>query len=386
MVRRVVGRGRPLSVVERDLVLRCLREGASAEEAGRAVGCSGRTVQRLFAQSKVKRRRIGQSDLRLSFEEREQISRGLAAGASLRAIARQLGRSASTVSREVNANQGRRRYRALRAHQRAIGCSARPKAGKLSRNLRLREEVEAGLIVRWSPRQISARLRIDHPDDLEMRISPETIYQALYVQTRGELRRQLTANLRQGRAARKPRGGEISQRGRIKDMICISERPAEIEDRAVPGHWEGDLLVGARNASFIATLVERQTRFVLLTRLGSQRSTDHVIAALQARIAELPEHLKRSLTWDQGTELAAHQQLTIKTGIDVYFCDPHSPWQRGSNENTNGLLRQYLPKATNLAAHTQADLDAIAAELNGRPRETLDFLTPAEKMNELLMR
>jgi IS30 family transposase len=386
MAKRVVGRGQSLSVVERDLVLRCLREGASAEQAGRVVGCSGRTVQRLFAQAKVKSRRIGQCDLRLSFEEREQISRGLAAGASFRSIAKGLGRSASTVSREVKVNAGRRRYRALRAHQRAIGCSARPKTGKLSRDLRLRDEVEAGLIVRWSPRQISARLKIDHPDDLEMRISPETIYQALYVQTRGELRRQLTANLRQQRTSRRARGGQIGQRGRIKDMICISERPAEVEDRAVPGHWEGDLLVGARNASFIATLVERHTRFVLLTRLGKQRTTDHVIAALQARIAELPEHLKRSLTWDQGNEMAAHHQFTIRTGIDVYFCDPHSPWQRGSNENTNGLLRQYLPKATNLAAHTQADLDAIAAELNARPRQTLDFRTPAEKINELLLR
>jgi transposase, IS30 family len=386
MAMRVVGRGRPLSVVERDVVLRCLREGASAEDAGRVVGCSGRTVQRLFAQAKVKRRRIGQSDLRLSFEEREQISRGLAAGVSLRSIAREVGRSASTVSREVAANGGRRRYRALGAHERAIRCSARPKAGKLTLSLRLRAEVEAGLIVRWSPGQISARLRIDHPDDLEMRISPETIYQALYVQTRGELRRQLTANLRQGRAARKARGGEIGRRGQIKDMICIAERPAEIEDRAVPGHWEGDLLVGARNASFIATLVERHTRFVMLTRLGKDRTTEHVITALQARIAELPEHLKRSLTWDRGKEMAAHQLFTVKTGIDVYFCDPHSPWQRGSNENTNGLLRQYLPKATDLAAHTQADLDAIAAELNGRPRETLGFHTPAEKINELLMR
>jgi IS30 family transposase len=305
---------------------------------------------------------------------------------SLRSIARELSRSPSTVSREVAANGGQRRYRALAAHERAIRCSARPKAGKLSACQRLREEVEAGLIARWSPRQISARLRIDYPSDLEMRISPETIYQALYVQTRGELRRQLTAHLRRGRATRKSRGGEIGQRGRIKDMVCIAQRPAEIEDRAVPGHWEGDLIVGARNKSFVATLVERQTRFVMLTRLGSHSDSEHVIAALQARIAELPEHLKRSLTWDQGTEMAAHQAFTIKTGIDVFFCDPHSPWQRGSNENTNGLLRQYLPKATDLAIHTQADLDHIAAELNGRPRQTLGFLTPAEKMNELLMR
>lgn len=386
MSRRVVGRGQPLSVAERDLALRCLREGASVERAADVVGCSSRTIQRLHQQAKIKSRRVGPCDLRLNFEQREQISRGLAVGLSLRAIARQLDRAPSTVSREVRGNGGRDRYRALRAHQRALNCLARPKAGKLTLNRRLREEIEAGLIVRWSPKQISERLKIDHPNCSEMRISPETIYQALYVQARGELRRQLTAHLRRGRTARKSRGGEIGQRGKIKDMVMISQRPPEVEDRAVPGHWEGDLLVGARNASFVATLVERHTRFVLLTRLGNRATTDHLITALQDRIAELPDHLKRSLTWDQGAEMSAHKTFKIKTGIDVYFCDPHSPWQRGSNENTNGLLRQYMPKSTDLAIHSQADLDQIAAELNGRPRETLDFHTPAEKMHELLLR
>jgi IS30 family transposase len=383
--RRVVGRGRPLSVAERDLALKCLREGAGAEQAAAVVGCSSRTVQRLHKRAKVKSRRVGLSDLRLAFEEREQISRGLAAGLSLRAIALQLGRAPSTVGREVKTNGGRDRYRALAAHQRALDCLVRPKPGKLSQNQRLRDEVEAGLVVRWSPKQISERLKIDHPDDLEMRISPETIYQALYVQTRGELRRQLAAHLRRGRTARKSRGGELGQRGKIKDMVMISERPAEAGDRAVPGHWEGDLIVGARNASFIATLVERQTRFVMLARLGKQATTDHVIAALQDRIAGLPDHLLRSLTWDQGKEMSAHKTFTIKTGIDVFFCDPHSPWQRGSNENTNGLLRQYLPKSTDLTVYSQTDLDQTATELNGRPRETLGWKTPAEKMQELLL-
>jgi IS30 family transposase len=385
-VKRLVGRGRRLSLVERDVVLGALRAGASAEQAAERAGCSSRTVQRLFMESKVKSRRIGQSQLRLCFEEREQISRGLAAGDSARCIGRRLQRDSSTISREIAANGGKDRYRALRAHERAISATARPKPGKLAGASRLRSEVEAGLIARWSPRQISARLRVDHPDDLEMRISPETIYQSLYIQSRGELRRQLTANLRTGRTKRRPNGGEIGQRGKIKDMVLISERPAQIEDRAVPGHWEGDLIVGKNGRSFIATLVERQTRYVMLARLGSDRTTGHVTAALKDRIQQLPAHLALSLTWDQGKELSAHHAFSIQTGIDIYFCDPHSPWQRGSNENTNGLLRQYLPKSTDLAAHSQPELDHIAAELNGRPRETLGWMKPAEKMNELLMR
>ncbi|HEY6758965.1 MAG TPA: IS30 family transposase [Baekduia sp.] len=345
-----------------------------------------RTVQRVWAESRVKRRRIGQSALRLSFAERERISRGIAAGETARAIARDLGRAPSTITREVAANGGRQRYRALGAHQRAIRCSARPKVGKLDRLAGLRARVESGLERRWSPQQISARLKAEHPDDPESQISHETIYQSLFVQGRGELRRRLAGELRSGRSARRSRGGELGTRGKIKDMVLISQRPAEIEDRAVPGHWEGDLLVGKAGRSFVATLVERQTRYVLLARLGEQKSTDHVITALQEQITTLPAHLKLSLTWDQGKELAAHARFSIQTGVPVYFCDPHSPWQRGSNENTNGLLRQYLPKATDLALHTQADLDHIATELNGRPRQTLGWKTPAEKMNELLLR
>jgi transposase, IS30 family len=243
--------------------------------------------------------------------------------------------------------------------------------------------VQEGLERRWSPQQISFRLKLDHPEDEGMRISHETIYRSLYVQSRGELRRQLTANLRTGRSTRRSRG-RIDARGGIREMVPIAERPAEADERRVPGHWEGDLLIGAENKSAIATLVERQTRYVLLARLGHDRTTAHVVEALKARIAELPAHLLKSLTWDQGVELAAHKRFTSDTGIQVYFCDPRSPWQRGSNENTNGLLRQYLPRKLDLATRSQVELDQIAAELNGRPRETLQWRTPAEKMEALL--
>jgi len=255
---------------------------------------------------------------------------------------------------------------------------------KLSRCPPLREEVEKGLLKSWSPEQISARLKRESPDDAEMQISHETIYQSLYIQSRGELRRQLTANLRSGRKRRRPRAAGPDGRGKIRGMVPIAERPPEVDDRRVPGHWEGDLIVGAYGRSFIATLVERQTRYVMLARLGSERATEHVIDALKERIRELPTHLVLSLTWDQGNELAAHRRFSSETDVDVYFCDPHSPWQRGSNENTNGLLRQYLPKRSDLAARSQVELDEIAAELNGRPRETLEWMTPAEKMEELL--
>jgi IS30 family transposase len=373
-----------LSAAERARIVEVLAGGGGAVAAGLAVGCASRTAYRVWDDWLLRGRRRGQSRLRLSLAEREQISRGLAAGLKFRQIGRELGRAASTISREVAANGGCDRYRALRAQRRAVRCGARPKPGKLSACPRLRAAVQEGLDERWSPQQISARLQAKFPDDLEMRISHETIYQSLYVQTRGELRRQITGELRSGRVKRRPQGAQLGQRGKIRDMVLISERPAEIADRAVPGHWEGDLLVGKQGKSYIATLVERHTRYVLLARLGNQRSTEHVVDALITRIGGLPDHLVRSLTWDQGRELAAHQRLADATGIEVYFCDPHSPWQRGSNENTNGLLRQYLPKGSDLAIHTQADLDAIAAQLNGRPRKTLSWMTPAEKMEELL--
>ncbi len=368
---------------ERLEAARRLGVGEPVERVAAAMGCSDTTIRRVRAEALVRFRRVGESVWRLRFEERERISRGLAAGESARAIARALGRSPSTITREVEACGGRKRYRALAAHRRAIRSAERPKPGKLAGSADLRAEVEARLQRRWSPQQISATLRLEFPEDPEMQISHETIYRSLYVQSRGELRRQLTANLRTGRAKRRPRGGP-ERRGRIKGMVPISERPPEVADRAVPGHWEGDLLVGKQGRSFIATLVERQTRYVLLAGLGSDGTTEHVIDALKERIRGLPEHLLLSLTWDQGKELAAHARFTAEAGMDVYFCDPHSPWQRGSNENTNGLLRQYLPKGSDLAELSQIELDQIAAELNGRPRQTLHWSTPAAKMEELL--
>ena len=383
MARRARG-FRWLGPSERAEVTRRWGAGEDRGEVALAMRCSVRTVERIWVESKIKSRRVGDSEHRLGFAERERISRGLAAGESFRAIGRELGRAASTISREVGACGGRRSYRALAAQRRALRLVERPKPGKLARVPRLREEVEAGLRRRWSPQQISARLRADYLDDEEMRISHETIYQSLYIQSRGELRRQLTENLRTKRTKRRPRGSGLGQRGKIKGMVPISERPPEVADRAVPGHWEGDLLVGAYGRSYVATLVERQSRYVMLARLGCDGTTEHVIAALKQRIRDLPRHLLLSLTWDQGKELSAHARFTQQTGIDVYFCDPHSPWQRGSNENTNGLLRQYLPKGSDLAARSQVELDAIAAELNGRPRQTLGWATPAEKMQQLL--
>ena len=309
---------------------------------------------------------------------------GVARGESDSEIARAIGRHRSTVGREINRTVGERwRYRPSAGERRRSARARRPKAGKLASHAGLLAAVEQGLGEGWSPEQISARLKLDHPDDREMRISHETIYRALYVQSRGELRRQLTGQLRTGRERRKAQG-QLRRGARIADMVSISERPPEVEDRAVPGHWEGDLLVGAMNRSFVATLVERHTRYVLLAGLERDRRTEHVIAALRDQIQTLPSHLTRSLTWDQGNELAAHQRFTVQTGVEVYFADPHSPWQRGSNENTNGLLRQYLPKGSDLSAITQPELDEIARKLNGRPRKTLDWMTPAEKMNELL--
>jgi transposase, IS30 family len=377
------GRMRLLSPVERAAVWERFRARASVQEVMAEFGVAHTSACRLRDEAALLGRRVLHSPHRLSFAERERISRGIAAGESGREIARGLGRAASTVCREIRAGGGRGGYRAVGAERRAQRCARRPKARKLAGCARLVAEIERGLEWGWSPQQISARLKLDFPDDRGMRISHETIYLSLYVQSRGELRRQLTASLRTGRRTRKPHG-RLEKRGRIADMVNISERPAEVADRAVPGHWEGDLIVGAQNRSAVATLVERQTRFVLLAYLGTDRGTAAVTAALKDQIAGLPEQLKRSLTWDQGQELASHQRFTVDTGIKVFFCDPHSPWQRGSNENTNGLLRQYLPKGTDLAVHDQAELDRIAGLLNGRPRETLGWMKPAEKMAELL--
>ena len=319
------------------------------------------------------------SPRRLSTAEREEISRGLRAGESVRRISSRLGRASSTVSREVVANGGRQRYRAWRAEANAVRRARRPRVAKLARSPGLRRTVERLLHERWSPQQIAQRLRQDHPDDQEMWVSHETIYQSLFVQGRGALRAELTRCLRTGRARRRPRG-RVPRGGELADMVLISERPAEVEDRAVPGHWEGDLIIGKANRSAIGTLVERQTRYVLLVALPGGRSAEHVRAALAERIRTLPEQLRRSLTWDRGKEMAEHVRFTVDTGVQVYFCDPHSPWQRGSNENTNGLLRQYFPKGTDLSVHDQAQLDAVARELNGRPRQTLGWMKPSEAL------
>jgi IS30 family transposase len=324
------------------------------------------------------------SPLRLSLQEREEISRGLAGGESLRAIARRLGRASSTIVREVAANGGRQRYRACSADRGAVRRMHRPKPAKLVTCPRLRTVVEAKLERRWSPQQISGWLVEEFPNDPEMRVSHETIYLSLFVQARGALRKELTRYLRSGHSTRRPKGHTVMNgQGQLRGVLNIRERPAEANDRAVPGHWEGDLLFGTRMKA-IATLVERKTRFVMLIALPHGHAADVVADALAKKIVELPEQLRRSLTWDQGKEMASHARFTDATGVPVYFCDPRSPWQRGSNENTNGLLRQYFPKRTDIAHYTQAELDDVAAELNGRPRQTLGWKTPSQALDEAL--
>jgi IS30 family transposase len=322
--------------------------------------------------------------LRLSLAEREEISRGLAAGRSVRAIARGVGRSASTVCREVAANGGRERYRACDADRRAVRRMRRPKPAKLAVCPRLREVVEGKLELRWSPQQIAAWLALAYPEDPEMRVSHETIYLSLFVQTRGALRKELFRCLRTGRAHRRPRGLTVNNgQGKIRGRVSIAERPAEAADRAVPGHWEGDIIFGTRRST-IATLVERRSRFVMLVALPRGHGAESVTDALSQAITTLPPQLRRSLTWDQGTEMAGHARFSVATGVPVYFCDPHSPWQRGSNENTNGLLRQYFPRSTDFKAVTQSDLDQVAAELNDRPRQTLKWKSPCQALDEAL--
>jgi len=320
----------------------------------------------------------------LSLTEREEISRGVAAGESLRQIARRLGRAPSTVCREVTRNGGRGRYRALRADRAALRRACRPKVSKLAHNSTLRTVVEEKLAEWWSPQQIAGWLKEAYPDREEMWVSHETIYLSLFVQGNGALRHELTACLRTHRAIRRPAVKRApTGKGQIREPIMISERPAEVADRAVPGHWEGDLLMGKRMTA-IGTLVERATRYVMLFPLPDGNTAEAVRTALAETIQRLPEHLWRSLTWDQGKEMAEHAQFTIDTGVQVYFCDPKSPWQRGSNENTNGLLRQYFPKGTDMAALTQEDLDQAAHSLNNRPRQTLGWKAPSQKLAEVL--
>ncbi|MGH8609404.1 MAG: IS30 family transposase [Gammaproteobacteria bacterium] len=321
----------------------------------------------------------------LTAEERELISRELAKKSSHRSIAKALGRHHSVISREIQRNGGNDHYRAMVAEEHAEAMRLRPRLRKLEANQRLHDFVQYGLSHEWSPEQISGKLTEQYPDDLDMRVSAETIYQTLFLQARGELRTQLKLALRTGRTRRISPSRTSETRGKIQNMVSISDRPKEAEDRAVPGFWEGDLILGKANKSQIATLVERQTRFVMLVRIPYDRTADRVAHLLARKMETLPDFLKNSVTWDQGKELAAHERFTVQTGLPVYFCDPHSPWQRGSNENTNGLLRQYFPKGTDLSGYTQAELDAVATRLNNRPRRTLRFKTPAEKLNELLL-
>jgi IS30 family transposase len=326
-------------------------------------------------------RRRGPRALRL--EEREEISRGIAAGRSIRQIAQGLARSPSTVSREIRRNGGCSAYRASWADRYAWQRALRPKPCRLARHAELRWRVAQKLALQWSPKQISGWLERQFPADPGRRLSHETIYRSLFIQTRGVLKKELMAHLRTARQMRQAKGGTTkSGLGQLVDAVSIRERPAEVEDRAVPGHWEGDLLCGANN-THIATLVERHTRFVMLLKIPS-KDTASLVAALAKHVRKLPQELRRSLTWDRGKEMADHKSFTIATKVQVYFCDPHSPWQRGSNENTNGLLRQYFPRGTDLSRFSQADLNKIALRLNQRPRQTLGFETPADRLRAVL--
>ncbi|WP_435830539.1 IS30 family transposase [Micromonospora echinospora] len=372
-----------------------MAQGVGTVQACRIVGVSRRTGHRWRFGRPSRAGREARRPARpacvsarfLSVDERILIADLWREGRSVRSIAVEVGRDPSTVSRELrrNAHPETGDYRPHTAQARADARRPRPKTGKLATSPRLRQAVQDGLDRRWSPEQIVRRLRRDFPDQPGMHVTHETIYQALYVQGRGELRRELTRALRTGRAARRPRRPAGTRPSRFAaPMVMISDRPAEVDDRAVPGHWEGDLIIGKDHASAIGTLVERATRYVLLVHLGQGRGAEQVRDALLTTVATLPAHLKRSLTWDQGAEMALHHQFTTAADMPVYFCDPHSPWQRGSNENTNGLLRQYFPKGTDLTTHSPEHLAAVAAELNGRPRKTLGWDTPAERLAKLL--
>jgi len=380
MERQWTGNARRLSHADRAEIERLIWSGETFATAAAAVGCSTKSIQRFIALTGgVKRRLKERSPLRLSLADREELSRGLVAGDSLRTIATRLGRAPSTISREVAWNGRRADYRAWRADSEAVRRGRRPKPSKLAVNSRLCREVERGLDKHWSPQQIAARLICDHPDDMDMRVSHETIYRTLFVQARGALRKELTACLRTGRTQRRPHvRTEQSGAGRLRNMVLISDRPPEVADRAVPGHWEGDLIIGKGARSAIGTLVERSSRYVVLLHLPHGRTAQDVRAALTRQISKLPAELRRTLTWDQGKEMADHVRFTTDTNMQVYFCDPHSPWQRGSNENTNGLLRQYFPSTDDLSLHSAAHLNAVARELNNRPRQTLNWMKPCE--------
>ena len=358
------------------------QKGDSMKEIGRLFDRGHTTVQRILTQDGgIRPRERTRSPLALTLIEREVISRGLASQLSMRAIAAQLGRSPSTVSREIHRNGGYASYRASSAEDAALQRALRPKACKLAGRSQLVRIITAKLQRHWSPEQIAGWLKRRYPDQEHYHVSHETIYKSLFIQARGVHKRELLACLRTQRTTRRPRHNSLKGKGlgKIVDAVTISERPASVEDRAVPGHWEGDLIAGT-NGSHIATLVERHTRYVMLARVDN-KNTDTVIRALIKQSHKLPSELYKSLTWDRGSEMSNHKQFTLATDIKVYFCDPRSPWQRGSNENTNGLLRQYFPKGTDLSVHSQAKLNAVARRLNERPRKTLDFETPADRLN-----
>jgi IS30 family transposase len=372
-----------LTVQEKAEIWRAYRAGASLRSISRTLGRTMEALRTLVAATGGRPPVVPRWSARwLALAEREEISRGIVAGDSCRLIGGRIRRAGSTVSREIARNGGRRHYRACQAERAAPSRARRPKAAKLVACPRLRQVVEAKLASRWSPQQIAGWLTRAYPDDRELRVSHETIYMSLFVQPRGALRKELTRYLRSRRMVRRPRAARAANgQGQLRNAVNISARPAEAADRAVPGHWEGDLLLGRANSA-IATLVERTSRVTVLVRLPHGRSSERVLTALAECFVRLPEQLVRSLTWDQGKEMALHAQFTIDTGLQIYICDPRSPWQRGTNENTNGLLRQYFPKGTNLVAVSQDELDAVAAELNGRPRQTLGWWSPSEKFAE----
>jgi IS30 family transposase len=375
------GKRSRLSLTQRTAIWSRWKAGQSLHEIGRAFGKPHSCIRCLLLPrggiAPALRRR---SRLALSRAEREDISRGIASGSSTGEIARYLDRAASTVSREVTRHGGRPAYRAHEADDQAWESALRPKKCLLALHPRLREVVASKLILDWSPEQISGWLKTQYPDDESMRVSHETVYRSLFIQARGVLKKELMDHLRSKRRMRRSRHASVSgqSRGQIVDAISIRERPPEVEDRAIPGHWEGDLLSGAKN-SHIATLVERHSRFAMLIKVPS-KDTEVVVATLSRHVRKLPATLRRSLTWDRGLEMAKHKTFTVATDVKVYFCDPQSPWQRGTNENTNLLLRQYFPRGTDLSAYSQAQLDQVALRLNQRPRKTLGFQTPASKL------
>ncbi|MCK4706784.1 MAG: IS30 family transposase [Gammaproteobacteria bacterium] len=359
------------------------KEGETLGSIARLFDRHHSSIERIIAESGgIRPTSRHRSSRCLSLAEREEISRGVIVGNSIRSIATTLDRSPSTISREININGGLNQYRANQADKAAWNRAHRPKVCKLVENRSLARIVARKLQLEWSPEQIAGWLKQTYPDNESYQVSHETIYRSLFIQTRGVLKKELQQYLRTQRAIRRSQHASLKKDGlgKIKDAVSISERPASVEDRAVPGHWEGDLIAGSNN-SYIATLVERHTRYVMLAKVKN-KDTESVVSALIKQSKKLPDELYKSLTWDRGTELADHKRFTLETNIDVYFCDPRSPWQRGSNENTNRLLRQYFPKGTDLAVHSQAKLNAVARQLNERPRKTLEFETPAERFNE----